>query len=330
MLAVFAVNLGSIVRQKITLADRLNNRRQLFLIAEAGALRAFAELRKKDSTLNADALNDSWSSDEGMFKEVPLEQGAYSVEYQYKEDGGEKTRYGLLDEERKVNLNKADVEVMARLLQMTAGLGSEKSTELAFAIFDWRDADSFFQHPEYGAEDDDYREMRLPFESKDGAFERTEELLLVKGMTREIFDKIKNFITIYPESNININTASKETLLAYGLQENLADLILSFRKGQDSQEGTTDDQVFYQSADVVPKLSQAFNLGINDIDALSSFISKANPATTSDNFMVRSLGRLDKNKQELEIVAVINRKSQVRYWREEYRKSSHDGAEAEF
>ncbi len=323
-LTIFAVQLGTIVRQKLALMDRLDSRSRLYFIAEAGVQRAFAELREIDKKAAFNALNETWSSRIDAFKDIPVGDGTYNVTSSYDDKGQTVTRYGMTDEESKANLNSADVQVIARLLDMQGGMDSEEAQKLAYAVIDWRDEDSFFQHPQYGAEDENYKDLSMPYESKDAPFEVLEEMLLVKGMTQDIFDGIKPFITVYAESG-NINTAPKEVLSAYGLTEDLAGRIVSFRKGPDLIEGTADDAVFLQAGEIVSRLSQAVSLTIGDVAALGTFIDAYAPGVTSTNFMVHSVARLDKNNREMEITAVIHRDGQVRYWREEYRTSTDDG-----
>ena len=74
-------------------------------------------------------------------------------------------------------------------------------------------------------------------------FEFMEELFLVEGMTREIFLRIKDFVTIYrgDDSKVNINTAGKEVLMAVLGDESLVSDILDYRKGPDGETGTEDD-----------------------------------------------------------------------------------------
>jgi type II secretory pathway component PulK len=247
-----------------------------------------------------------------------MEGGSVTVGYSYLEDGVPRMRYGLQDEESKMNLNKAEEKVISRLLETVAGLSGDEALELAYRIVDWRDADSFFQHPLYGAEDSDYRDLSTPYECKDEPFEVLEELLLVKGMDREIFDQIKDFITVYAENALNINTVSPEVLQAYGLSESLIKKILSFRAGQDKIEGTVDDNVFTQAGEIVARLSQGYDLSPSEVAELSNFTAQVNPVTVSEYFMIRSQGRLLKKNQEAQIDAVVSGGGQIRYWREAY------------
>jgi len=249
---------------------------------------------------------------------VRLGNGTFKVTYHFSDDfNAVGVRNGFIDEESKININKADVQVIARLLQTVAGLTQWDADELAHCIIDWRDKDSFFQHPQFGAEDSDYRRRKNPYEAKDGPFEVLEELLLVHKMDQEIFDKLKHFVTIYGEGKININTASTEVLLALGLPGHIVEDILSFRKGPDMIAGTGDDDIFLQSTTIVPRLSQVFDLPSDDIAALGRLVSAKQFVTKSENFMVRSVGTLNHKEGQTAIVAVADRMGKIKYWREE-------------
>lgn len=84
--------------------------------------------------------------------------------------------YGLSDEAAKVNLNSASLEMLLKLPGMTS--------ELAAAIIDWRDEDS--EVTTGGAESEYYLLLKDSYECKNANFETVEEVLLVKGATREI------------------------------------------------------------------------------------------------------------------------------------------------
>ncbi len=84
--------------------------------------------------------------------------------------------YGLVDEASKVDVNSAGAGMLSRLPGMT--------TELAACALDWRDADD--TPSDAGAESDYYKALDEPYRAKNAPFETVEELLLVKGFTREI------------------------------------------------------------------------------------------------------------------------------------------------
>lgn len=84
--------------------------------------------------------------------------------------------YGVVDESSKLNINTAGEEALSKLPDMTA--------DIAAAIADWRDEDSNTRTG--GAENDYYLSLTEPYFCKNGPFETVEELLLVRGMTREL------------------------------------------------------------------------------------------------------------------------------------------------
>jgi hypothetical protein len=76
-------------------------------------------------------------------------------------------------------------------------------------------------------------------ESTRRPFKRKEEVLLVKEITKDAYNKFKDLVTVYGAGKININTASCEVLSALGLDEELIDIIMRFRseyKGEPDKE----------------------------------------------------------------------------------------------
>lgn len=84
--------------------------------------------------------------------------------------------FGIQDEASKINLNSASMEMLLKLPGMTA--------ELASAIIDWRDSDS--EVSPGGAESEYYLLLPDPYYCKDAPFETVEEILLVKGASRDL------------------------------------------------------------------------------------------------------------------------------------------------
>jgi type II secretory pathway component PulK len=85
-------------------------------------------------------------------------------------------RFGIVDESSKLNLNRANVEMLTRM----PGIPED----LAAAIVDWRDRDS--EITPGGAESEYYLTLPVPYYAKDAPYETMEELLLVRGVTREL------------------------------------------------------------------------------------------------------------------------------------------------
>ena len=92
-------------------------------------------------------------------------------------DDEHKYAYGVVDEASKLNINTASNDMLLLLPGMTP--------ELAASIVDWRDADSTVTNG-VGAESEYYMQLPEPYNCKNSPFETLDELLLVKGATRDL------------------------------------------------------------------------------------------------------------------------------------------------
>jgi general secretion pathway protein K len=310
LLTTFAVILGSEVRQKLVLVKRLDDRDNSRLIAEAGVKAATAELASEEE-VKYDCLNQKWSNNPDVFKDVMVGNGKFSVSSET--DFGD-IRFGLVDEESKININHASIQQMARLFNLL-GLEDLESQDLAESIVDWRDLDSALSGPG-GAEDAYYRTVPVPYEAKNALFQTIDELLLVKGVNENNFPKIRKYITIYGNGAVNVNTAGKFVLMALGLSENVAERIIAYRNGKDNLVATSDDNFFESVSDLATKINEAGNLSQAEQAQINNVISEGSITTKSVNFMVRSSATLGKSKFSHEVIAVINRKGRIFYWNE--------------
>ena len=87
-------------------------------------------------------------------------------------------------EDGKISLNHASEHVLKKLLQQTGVLDAILQDTIAAAIVDWRDPDEI-ERPN-GAESGYYQGLPVPYASKNAPFQRIEELLSVRGMTKDI------------------------------------------------------------------------------------------------------------------------------------------------
>ncbi|OGX45725.1 MAG: hypothetical protein A2216_03390, partial [Omnitrophica WOR_2 bacterium RIFOXYA2_FULL_45_12] len=315
LLTVFSVTLGYGLRQKLSLVKRIDERDRLSLIAEAGVKKALAELIRQE-TEGCNSLKDPVSNDPALFKDVHLEGGSFSVSYNFMNEPEDalETRYGLSDEESKINFNTAGLAVLKNLFA-AFGLDEVEAQELAASIVDWRDKDSQLSIPLGSAEDPYYHGLPYPYEAKDSEFESLDELLLVKGMTPEMLEKLKDYVTVSSGGRININTASSLVLLSLGLDEDTADKIIRHRSADDGILGNEDDNVFIKTSDIVPQVSQAFPLSDSQISKLTIVVDQGLDVY-SNNFMIQSTARLNNRKAELKVVCIADIFGKIMYWQE--------------
>jgi len=317
ILTILSVSIGEHVRQKISLADRLDRRNWLCGVAELGISQTVYKLRqKKEADEGYHSLNDTYTSGERDFSNVAVGEATYTISYPYRntKEGELKTHYGVEDEEGKININVLPAKVLSPFFQKVGEVDADIADEIAYSVVDWRDTDNSLSHPEYEAEDDYYEDLEIPYEAKDHKFESIEELLLVRGMTPEIFEKVKPFVTIYGAGVVNINTAPREVLVGLGMDEVLADKIMTFRAGADGERGTRDDNVFTQLGNWDAELGKRVKMTNNDSALLNQIVATGQLGINSRNFRIRSLAAIPRKQQALEIDAVADIEGKILSW----------------
>ncbi|UKL13997.1 type II secretion system minor pseudopilin [Dissulfurimicrobium hydrothermale] len=98
--------------------------------------------------------------------------------------GGKDVTFSLEDEHGKLDLNNATEEQLKEALGGLLGKGTT-ADEIVDGILDWRDPDNIPR--ENGAEDEVYLAKTPPYLPANGPFHTLEELLLVNGVTQELF-----------------------------------------------------------------------------------------------------------------------------------------------
>jgi len=319
LLTIYSIGIGCNVSSQINFASYFKNRLTMYYLAKAGIGRAIAELFM-DENATYDTLNEDLCNNEELFREKELGPGYFTVGYDLKDrdEGQPHVLYGVMDEAGRININRVPAEVLVKLLETVGEVDSTEASDMANAIVDWRDLDvSPFLN---GAEDDYYTSLDTPYECKDRDLQALEELLLVRGMTKDIFSKIKDVITIYGEGRININTATFSTFYALGGDEDFAERIVEFRNGGDEVPGTEDDYIF----ETVEDLRNMGPLFTEESEILNRLISLNVLAVSSNIFRINSYGIFKREGDDLKrkVTCVVKRKKEdedfeILYWREE-------------
>jgi general secretion pathway protein K len=162
------------------------------------------------------------------------------------------------DLERKININIADQNILTRALAL-CGVNAADIPVIVNSVLDWIDPDSATRVS--GAESEFYQRLQPPCEAKNGPLDDISELLLIRGITPELYWGHKavehafgrsveegfasptsislpvtpgvglvDLFTPVSIGLININTASKEVLqVVLGVDPNTAARIIEFR-----------------------------------------------------------------------------------------------------
>lgn len=119
-------------------------------------------------------------------------------------------------------------------------LGAEEVNLIVDAITDWVDEDE----KEKGIEDTEssyYLSLNPSYSCKNGPFEHIEELLLVRGITKELFfgdgeyKGLRDFVTVHgDDGKINLNSIPSELLMAMNsdVTDELAQKMVAFREDE--------------------------------------------------------------------------------------------------
>ena len=242
LLSVIVGEFCHAMRTEVNITRNFKDETQAYYIAEAGLYRAVAELIR-DEVLTGRLKSAKSEEEDGEIRwrvnaAIPVMeygQGRYRVE--------------IGNESGKVNINKAGPKLLSMMLN-GLNLEDDHREVIVDSIRDWRDKDYF--HRVNGAEDDYYLSLPEPYECRDSDFESVEELLLVRGMTPEIFyGGLSEMVTVYQDEEIesveagvqgegfdfdriNINAASPRMLLALPrMTEDIVRDIMLYREEKD-------------------------------------------------------------------------------------------------
>jgi general secretion pathway protein K len=160
------------------------------------------------------------------------------------------------DEKGKIPINKlvtggaVSENVKNMLLQLLKlpefDLEEAEAVEIVDAIIDWIDENDDVTGR--GAESSYYLSQALPYTAKNAPLDCIDELLMIKGITSEVFAGTKEkpglaqFVTIYGTGAVNINTAPKMVLraLSSDITPELADKMDEYRRAKGNNLSSVD------------------------------------------------------------------------------------------
>ena len=123
---------------------------------------------------------------------------------------------------------KTETLVYEQVVKLIQKIDTEQALgpaeNFADTVKDWIDTDD--EERQGGAESAYYQSQEHPYMSANSLLMSNSELLLLKGLNKELIEKLSPLISSLPkESKINVNTAEKEVLEALGFdQETIKDI----------------------------------------------------------------------------------------------------------
>lgn len=223
VIVAFTLQFNRDSRNEIYGAAALSERLRLRCVAESG-IQAGQALLLADGN-HFDALTEPWGNTEmlSLKSEGLFENASFKV--------------AITDEAGKIAINQLvtgaafNPQLYDILLRLLTGvhlrLERGRAENLLAAIKDWLDPDD--EVTGGGAESAYYAGLGRPYRAKNAALDCIEELLMVKGMTREIFYGtaetvgLVHCLTAFGDGKININTAPVPVLLALAAEMTAGD-----------------------------------------------------------------------------------------------------------
>jgi len=212
-LFVVAFEFSTAAREEAGAAHRFNEETEAYYLALAGFERGLYDFLNRQG--NASAQPQAQKNDffDGDWREENLGAGSFRVRF--------------IDESGKININRVSEETLRRAFT-NLGVEAARRDILVDSIMDWRDADDL--HRANGAESDYYAALSPGYSAKNGPLDSVEDLLWIRGMTRELFYgqpeatgihseqrgvALRDIFTVdSPIDRVNLRTASAEVIHA--------------------------------------------------------------------------------------------------------------------
>ena len=231
-LAVLTLSFSRESRLEVMTAGNAKSMEKAYYIARAGMESAiFQIMQKRMASSNQTAVQD----DEPDQIDLGKVTGSF--------DGGF-WQVNVQDESGKINLNTVTEQQLNALIR-ASGIEDPDAGILTDSILDWRSNVDAAPRAN-GAKDDYYLALTPPYRAKNSRFDAVEELLMVRGMTRDYFYGkperthdgtveykygLSRFFTVYTtRDQININHAALPVLLSIpGMAPEAAQMIYERR-----------------------------------------------------------------------------------------------------
>ena len=316
ILVATALEYNRRARFEVLSTASVRDRMTLSYMASSGVHAAMALLIKDKAESNFDSLQEDWANPEKIdeiLQEIPFDNGKLSVV--------------ITDELAKIQVNalvmfpdssqfnESQVMIWERILNV---IGKEDDlqndstpTAIVNSVKDWLDSgDDDATTGLSGAESSYYGEQDPPYKSRNGPIADLSELLLIKGITPQLYYGTKdapglaNYMTVHGlavgagtsfnwPGRININTADVPVLAALLGSENqdLAQVVYDYRQELAAEKDVHD----FSSLQWYKNIA-----GLSDVTIDSRLIT-----TSSDVFRIRSTASI--NEIQSSVIAVVQR-----------------------
>ena len=214
VIVALTVDFNRAIRNELYDTANLSDGIKLYYVAKSGFYGAEALLAEDKN--NFDALTEDWAKVEHLLFDKEIFSGGGSFRLRIEDEMGKVPINKLVSGNAYNPLIK---NMLIRLLSLPEfNLEQGKVNEIVDAIKDWLDEDD--EITSEGVESSYYQSLAKPYSSKNGHLDCIDELLMIKGITKELYygtketPALERCLTIYGDGKVNINTAPKLVLRA--------------------------------------------------------------------------------------------------------------------
>jgi len=188
-------------------------------------------------------LRVKWALDGGMLPNIPGRYSPANPILPFSFPSGE-AMVEVIPETAKININLCQPVMLLRLF-LALGVDPARAGQIVLAVVDWRSPAGLTEFDAF------YSSLTPSFRARHASFEEIEELLLVRGITRELFyggyDRdaqgrlipragLKDCVSVFGSTEaFDVNTAQPAVLVATGIPPEAAAAIVARRRMQPFQ-----------------------------------------------------------------------------------------------
>ena len=321
VLIATSLEMNKKMRSAVFSAATTRDRITLLHMASSGVNLAAAMLVKDKKDSRFDSLQEDWADSEKISEiidDIPFEDG--SITLTINDELGKIQLNSLVQFPEGHSFNESQrvmwEQFLSLLIYKNEAFEDMEPMTIINSIKDWLDSgDDDAITGLNGAESDYYQDLDPSYPCKNGPFTHIGELVLVRGVTPEVFrgageeQGLSNFITVFGmtestnnsftyEGKININTADLPILVAMlpSGNEDLAKAIYEYRM-------ETSDSVYIHDLSSPTWYKNVPGVGDTKIDP--NLIT-----TSSDFFRIESMAKLKEMK--IKITAVVKRENNAK------------------
>ncbi|NNG07225.1 MAG: type II secretion system minor pseudopilin GspK [Desulfobacteraceae bacterium] len=241
LIVTLTLQFNTSMRSELYAAANMRDNTRLSAIAKSAFHYALAVLLEDASETTFDSLREAWADPVTLSanSDAMFEEGRFEVQIIDHSGRIQINKLVQLEGKEKGKYNKGQKDLLRRFLGSEQfDLDPEEIDNLIDAIKDWIDPDN--EATKFGAESSYYQTLQRPYSCKNAALEFLEELLLIRGITKELFygtrekPGIANYLSTQGDGRININTADPMVLrsLSEHLDQEMVEEMIVYRENE--------------------------------------------------------------------------------------------------